>query len=525
MCFSQYRALGAQSIVIVALTPESKPIFNHTKERLDSIPSMNDLMGRILGAVLNHTLGKEMDELAEEGGRQCTQYTTPALAKAPSPLPAVQVGGQATVTPAGKTIRWVTWQPTEAGRVKRAGSAHGVLNLLPTKTRSVATLQETARGRVKLITAERTAKQISAEGAVDACERVRRAAAELADPARQRYEARRRKLGWFTCELRCVLNVHALQQLRADKGDRKIDPSPDDVGHRPTRTYATVIDALLHQAEQEASGESILRLKYRFSQLGRDLVDAGHITACREQAVGVDPFKLPREIRAAAFDGLGWEMDDGTAFPRARCAMVGIGRAESAYMVSNRTAIMRGFASYLFPEHDACWPEQKRRMKTVINGIDMDSRLDAWVAKYGNPHNRTLEGRSIVLPDGTQYSLAAYQRAQRASTEWMAQKSSSMLEFVTAAMRTSERGVKDPRLRLKSYLLQEAEAVSRMAKVRWCTEHGVTVTNLQHDGIVVQAVPDGLTAEEMAEQLGMAASVAAGYEVVVETTTIALLVD
>ena len=66
MCFSQYRALGAHSLVIVALAPECKPMFNHSKERLDSIPSMNDLMGRILGAVLNHTLGKEMDELEKE---------------------------------------------------------------------------------------------------------------------------------------------------------------------------------------------------------------------------------------------------------------------------------------------------------------------------------------------------------------------------------------------------------------------------------------------------------------------------
>ena len=40
--------------------------------------------------------------------------------------------------------------------------------------------------------------------------------------------------------------------------------------------------------------------------------------------------------------------------------------------------------------------------------------------------------------------------------------------------------------------------------------------SLQHDGVVFHALPDGLTAEEVAEQLSAAASRAAGYEVVVE---------
>jgi len=104
-----YRALGAQSIVIVALTPESKPIFNHTKERLDSIPSMNDLMGRILGAVLNHTLGKEMDELAEEGARDLQEKRSANKRKervsnelaASSSLPSAAAKSRKAVIPTG----------------------------------------------------------------------------------------------------------------------------------------------------------------------------------------------------------------------------------------------------------------------------------------------------------------------------------------------------------------------------------------------------------------------------------------
>ena len=64
-----------------------------------------------------------------------------------------------------------------------------------------------------------------------------------------------------------------------------------------------------------------LRLHYRHSELGRDLLEAGHVTGSRVYAAGMDPFKWPRAMRAAAFDGMGVEYDDNAAFPRARAAM------------------------------------------------------------------------------------------------------------------------------------------------------------------------------------------------------------
>ena len=83
-------------------------------------------------------------------------------------------------------------------------------------------------------------------------------------------------------------------------------------------------------------------------------------------------------------------------------------------------------------------------------------------------------------------------------------------------MKPSERAqANKPALRMKSYLLQEAEAVSREAKVKWCREQGMRVLNLQHDGIFVESLPEGQTDAEVAELLGAAASRAAGYEVIV----------
>lgn len=166
-------------------------------------------------------------------------------------------------------------------------------------------------------------------------------------------------------------------------------------------------------------------------------------------------------------------------------------------------------------------------MKCVINGLDMDSGLDAWRAKFAaDGGNKTLVRKRVQLRCGRSYSLEEYQRAQRRGTEWMAgsaghagasaTQSARMLAYIGQCMTPTERRKKNPALKLKSYLLQEAEAVSRGAKAEWAAGQGVQVVSLQHDGVVFHALPDGLTAEEVAEQLSAAASRAAGYEVVVE---------
>eukprot|EP00966_Prymnesium_polylepis_P083907 1942753-Prymnesium_polylepis.3 len=88
-------------------------------------------------------------------------------------------------------------------------------------------------------------------------------------------------------------------------------------------------------------------------------------------------------------------------------------------------------------------------------------------------------------------------------------------------MTTKDRAAgKDPKRRVNSYLLQEAEAVSRAAKMAWCAEHALRVINLQHDGIVVYGLPDGATQQDVERDLSAAASAASGYQVVVEAESI-----
>ena len=449
------------------------------------------------------------DALAAEGAAACTPHTTPVTKKAEG----VSAQGDAPLYASKRTVRGVTWEATETTRIERARTRHGVLNLPVRGNRSPALLAAAQRECESLLAQELQRRQATAECVQRALTRVRQAAKQLEDKAMQRLEVRERKAGWYTMILECPINVAALQRLKASEGARVF--STDAAGTKASeRTFGQAIEGLLAAATRAATGETVITLRYRFSALGRDLVDAGHISACREQAEGADPFKLPREIRQAAFSGMGWEMDDSSAFPRARIAMVKQGRAQSQFLVDHKEDIMRKFAQYLFP--DLGWPEQKRRMKSVINGIDMDSGLDAWVAKYGNPQGKSLKGKRVHLSGGTVYALEDYQRAQRQGTTELAAASPRMLAYVTEHMKPSERArANKPALRMKSYLLQEAEAVSREAKVNWCREQGLRVLNLQHDGIFVESLPAGLAAAEVAELLGAAASRAAGYEVIV----------
>ena len=204
--------------------------------------------------------------------------------------------------------------------------------------------------------------------------------------------------------------------------------------------------------------------------------------------------------------------------------MVPVGREGSQFLVDHREEIMRGFAElHLFPGME--WKEQRKRMKTIILGYDMDSGVDAWATIYGNPDGKTVAGKTVPLASGRPYALDEYRAAQRGATAWMADQSSRMLQFVDAAMTAKDRAAKkDPRRRVKSYLLQEAEAVSRAAKMAWCQARRLRVVNLQHDGIVVYGLPAG-EEDATAAELSAAASAACGYAVVVEAEKGALSVD
>ena len=71
------------------------------------------------------------------------------------------------------------------------------------------------------------------------------------------------------------------------------------------------------------------------------------------------------------------------------------------------------------------------------------------------------------------------------------------------------------RLRWKSYVLQEAEACAREAKMAWAARENIRVMNLQHDGIVTGSL-GGRQCQEVARGMQEAASHVCGHEVQVK---------
>ena len=262
-------------------------------------------------------------------------------------------------------------------------------------------------------------------------------------------------------------------------------------------------------------GDGYIRVlrTYTFSELGRDLYEAGHVAGSREYAVGDEPFKWSCDERAMAYHGLGHECDDSAAYPRARMAMTAAGRDISATFLLHRKHIMRAAGAYLFAEEKE--EDQLKRLKAVTNAFDMDSALDAWIHKYGNPHGRTLRGHNVTLPDGTSFSLQAYRAAQVHTTAWMAARLQSMIMLIQSLHKVgSPTHAKAPRT-AKSFVLQEAEAAARNAKIAWCHAHGKRVISLQHDGILVADIVPG-SEPQTAAALSAAATAQCGYDVKVE---------
>ena len=102
-------------------------------------------------------------------------------------------------------------------------------------------------------------------------------------------------------------------------------------------------------------------------------------------------------------------------------------------------------------------------------------------------------------------------------TEEFERRMPGMTTFVRDWLRARD----DPRqwkagVTAKSYFLQEAEGLSRRAKVEWAAVRGdVPVTNLQHDGVIV-VLPDDVSREAAEQAMSEASSAMLGYDQPVE---------
>ena len=449
------------------------------------------------------------DALAKQGAEQCSGtggQTRRSLGDPPPGRGEGRTWGEGAprggAPASGGRVRWVTGTPTEADRIKLSRTRHGCLNTVATRYKDISRA-EISRLRAKCI--QRIRKDVAAgvtttreaAGAMARLESVRR---ELAVASVRRRERADRRAPRITREVWCEMNATTLEILAETDG---VNP-----------VVAAAASADLRDGQRmEGDGIRVVRA-YTFAPQGRDLYEAGHITGCREMAVGGDPFKWDKQSRRLAFLMMGAECDDRACYPRARMAMTEVGRRETRVFLTHRERILEAVGKYLFAEVPD--PEERRaRAKAITSAYDMDSALDAWARTYGNPHGRTLRGHTVALRGGGVFSMEAYRRAQASGTAWMESRLTSMVDFIRAGRRPGSREYKKAGRTAKSYVLQEAEATARNAKVAWCYANGLRVTDLQHDGIMVAGIQPG-SELDVAAGMEAAAKAACGFDVGVD---------
>ena len=251
---------------------------------------------------------------------------------------------------------------------------------------------------------------------------------------------------------------------------------------------------------------------------------SGFVAASREYSFGeaADPFRLPRALREIALARRGRDMDDSASYPRACLEFFRAGREESRMFLArdNRERIMASVGEHFF----GCVPPASKRrkwVKTLFNALDNDGTVGGWkqrCAQMGHTvrAGATADNAHVDLGDAGVFSLAAYARSREAMTEEFERRMPGMYRFTTDWLH-ARRDARECRsgLTAKSYFLQEAEGLSRMAKVEWARRRGdLSITNLQHDGVVV--VVEQMDPAAVCTAMAAASAEVLGYEQPVE---------
>jgi len=261
-------------------------------------------------------------------------------------------------------------------------------------------------------------------------------------------------------------------------------------------------------------------LAYRHSALGAALVAAGHVTESREYVCdrAADPFSLPRALRDVALGRSGAAFDDVAAFPNAKAACVDPCQRQIRQFLMHRETVMRAIGEHVFDGMGLTGAEQRRRVKSLFNSLDMDGTLGAWRSRMGLRDGQALlGGLEVPLPGGGVFRFAVYRGVMRHGTAWLADRLPAMRDFVVAHLRARRDSARlvHPERTLASYVFQEAEGLSRRAKLQWALRGGHAVQNLQHDGVVVRLAGD-LSVGAAAAQLSAACTHALAYQQRVE---------
>ena len=437
--------------------------------------------------------------------------------------------------------RWSAWPPLsppqtrahrvdEATRVLRATNVFGVLaHHVPTR----GELLTDWRLRGLLAGVERRLEVVgSMPRKRAALERAQAAYRMLQDGTRQVAERQRliaAGLRPVTNTLRCPVHVAALRRYVERAGPEADVVPAGKAGYGTLRERA-------QRVASAAGPDGYIAVSYRHSLLGAQLVAAGFVVSSREYAVPgtQDPFRLPRALRALAFAGCGYDLDDCASYPRAARATFAAGRELSDLFTEHRETIMAQLGRYFF---GLGVPVSVRRKhaKALFNALDNDGGIRAWMRTHGveKPWQREMR---IHLGHGRLFDLAAYIDSRESVTDEFARRLPGMVSFVRAFARArvagrpysslsprEKRKLDAVELTAKSYFLAEAEGLSRLAKMDWARKRGdLPVTSLQHDGVIIVMPPaapgsdtDAASAQ-VAAALSQACTDALGYDQPVE---------
>ena len=374
----------------------------------------------------------------------------------------------------------ITTDRSEALRIMRSSTMHGTLNTSARRKEMNA-----AQIAVQLEKCSRRLEEGHRRGDCTATlkdmadTKLRSAAARLQDPRERRREREARKKDKYTTQIVSTVDMDGLNTLKREKGQEKWG------GTGSKKTYGQTVDVIKDSCRIGISGATSLRLDFRHSALGRDMIEAGHITGSREYAKGVDPFKGPKDMHRAAWAKEGAGFDDATAYQRIKVALMPRDAILTRVFIEHRDTIVRQYGDHLFAEEGE--EVRRKRMKTIINGFDMGSAETAWEKKFGNPYKRSLRGVEAKIPSRPwRFSIVEYRKEQQQLAAVIAQKAPAALEFVKHAASEKEASNFKTGMTLQSYVLQEAEAVARYHKLSWCEQNGREVLSLQHDGIIVR---------------------------------------
>ena len=289
----------------------------------------------------------------------------------------------------------------------------------------------------------------------------------------------------------CPIDIAALrrfaQTAEADKVPSNKHGASYGLSYRDMiNNYLTHVRVVREGKGQRGS----VSLTYRHRGIGAELVAAGVLVGARVYAdeSSADPFvALPKRLRHIALAKYGFDFDDEASHPRAAVRLTRVGRDHRLRFLAYRKTIFSEVSRALWPGDD---PSMHRSaVKQLFNAKDMRGSTRAWCDKHGIPGTSAVLNIRVHLPGWSHlplFTVRNYFEAVAASLDDIDCRWSETTALVSEWRQYWKPSDGDAEATTQSYLRQEAEAVSLLAKLhvaKCLASVGVHAVNLQHDGL------------------------------------------